>query len=167
MARSPCLRSNQMWTPDPAKIITAAAKAEAKAAEEKAAAKATVKAAIDTAAASILDAYPLAERMGWDAKAAEASAVLSAGESATLDMAPLLVAECAAEMGVALDEDRLVQLIAKASAVAAKATAWGELMATLSGIRGKAYAAIDAAEDGTATQAAVTAAIAEIAAAAS
>lgn len=66
-------------------------------------ARSAVIAAIDRATAAILDAYPRAERLGWDAKANEARAVLDGGESATLELAPLLVAECAAEHGEADD----------------------------------------------------------------
>ncbi len=130
-------------------------------------AKAVVVAAIDQATADIIQAYPTVERLGWDAKAAEAIAVLAAGEGATLAIAPLLTAECIAEYGAADDATRLTQLGAKAQTVLDKAAAWGQLMATLSGLRGKAFAAIDAAgNDAEALQAAVDAASAEIAAAA-
>src|SRR5690606_5843645 len=101
-----------------------------------------VMAAIEAAQAPILDAYPVGERLGWDAKAQEAAAVLGAGEAATLDMAPLLTAEVARLEGEADDTTRLTQLIAFCAVVAAKAEAWGALMAALSGIRGKAFAAV-------------------------
>lgn len=131
------------------------------------AARQSVLTAIDTATASIINACPTAERLGWDAKAAEAAAVLAAGAGAMLAMAPLLTAECSAEYGAADDATRLAQLTAKAQTVLDKAAAWGQLMATLSGLRGKAFAAIDAAgNDAEALQAAVDAAKAEIAAAA-
>jgi hypothetical protein len=116
----------------------------AKAAE---AAKARIVAAINEATTTIINAYPAAERLGWDAKAAEASAVLAAGAGATLAMAPLLSAECAAEYGEADDATRLNQLIAKAQTVRDKAVAWGQLMAILSGIRQRAFAAVDQARD--------------------
>lgn len=131
-------------------------------------AKAMIITSIDAATASIINAYPTSERLGWDAKAAEAAAVLAAGAGATLAMAPLLTAECAAEYGAADDATRLTQLAAKAQTVLEKAAAWGQLMATLSGLRGKAFAAIDAAgNDAEALQAAVDTASAEIVAAAS
>lgn len=130
-------------------------------------AKGQIITSIDGATASIIDAYPVAERLGWDAKAAEAAAVLAAGAGATLAMAPLLTAECVAEYGAADDATRLTQLATKAQTVLDKAAAWGQLMATLSGLRGKAFVAIDAAgNDAEALQAAVDAASAEIAAAA-
>lgn len=109
-------------------------------------AKALLVAAIDSYTLGILGAYPQAERLGWDAKAAEAQAVLTASPL-ELDMAPLLTAECAAQFGPASDEDRQVQLVFKAQSVAEKASAWGALMATLSGLRARVSLAIDAAKD--------------------
>lgn len=133
--------------------------------EQRAAARASIVAAIDSATAAILGAYPQAERLGWDAKASEAQLALTAGEAATLELAPLLVAECIAEHGPADEVTRLAQLIDKAATVAAKATAWGELMASLSGIRGRAFITIADANDAAAVQAALDAAVADIAAA--
>ncbi len=128
-------------------------------------ARTTIIGAIDAVTAAILGAYPQAERLGWDAKASEAQLVLTAGEAATLELAPLLVAECIAEHGAADEVTRLAQLIVKAATVAAKATAWGELMASLSGIRGRAFTAIAGAGDAAAVQAALDAAVADIGAA--
>jgi hypothetical protein len=133
--------------------------------EQRAAARASIVAAIDNATAAILGAYPQAERLGWDNKASEAQLVLAAGEDATLELAPLLVAECVAEHGPADEVTRLAQLIVKAATVAAKATAWGELMAGLSGIRGRAFTTIAGASDAAAVQAALDAAVADIGAA--
>jgi hypothetical protein len=117
---------------------------------------------LNEATATILDVYPPAERMGWDAKAAEAKAVLAAGNTATLDMAPLLTIECAVEHGPAEPAERLTQLKDRASTVDAKATAWGHLMATLSGIRGRALRDIAAANTDDQRQAALEAARAAI-----
>lgn len=150
-----------MWTPEPSQIITASDKL----AENRGCARSAVLTAIDNATSAILGAYPQAERLGWDAKASEASDVLSDGSPTSLSLAPLLVAECVAEYGPADEATRLDQLIAKANVVSAKAAAWGELMASLSGIRGRAFTAIADASDTAAVQAALDAAVADIAAA--
>jgi hypothetical protein len=147
-----------MWTPEPSQIITVADKL----ADVRECARRDVLTAIDTATSAILGAYPQAERLGWDAKASEAQLVLTAGDAASLELAPLLVAECIAEHGPADEATRLAQIVAKAATVAAKATAWGELMASLSGIRGRAFTAIAGAGDAAAVQAALDAAVADI-----
>lgn len=126
------------------------------------AAKARMVAAINEATTTIINAYPAAERLGWDAKAAEAAAVLAAGAGATLAIAPLLAAECVAEYGAADDATRLTQLATKAQTVLDKAAAWGQLMAKLSGLRGKAFAAIDAAKSVTELDGALQGALDEI-----
>lgn len=128
-------------------------------------AKATIIAAIDAATAALLAPYPVSERMSFDAKAAEARAVLAADpEAFEFSLAPLLGAECGTQLGEADDATRRTQIIAKATLVHAKAVAWGALAARHSGLRQRAFAAIDAAEDGDGRQAAMDAALTEVAA---
>lgn len=123
-------------------------------------AKAHLLAAIDKVTAPILAAYPAAEPLSWLAKEAEATAILS-GNDRTL--APLLVAECAAEQMIESDAVNDEQMNAKAMSVLGKATTWRAIVSRLSGLRQRAVGAIDAAENPASVQAALDIALAELA----
>ncbi|HEV7278381.1 MAG TPA: hypothetical protein VGN80_19040 [Devosiaceae bacterium] len=144
---------------DQSKLVTA----EDKAAMLRDGAKASIVAAIDAATTALLAPYPRAERMSFDAKAAEAQAALATDpEAMELATVPLLTVECAAEHGGANTSTRRGQVVAKAIAVNAKAAAWGALAAGFSGVRQRAFAALDAAEGRDDVQAALDTALAEV-----
>lgn len=116
---------------------------------------------ISDATAPILDAYPQAEQLSWNAKEAEAAAFMSAEAPAPTDY-PLLRGECAAEAGIAAGDVTLEQLATKAEAVLWMASQFRALISALSGLRKRTEAAIDAAGDDAGRRAAVEAARAAI-----
>lgn len=104
-------------------------------------ARAQLRELLDGATASILAAYPEAERLAWDAKETEAAAFM-----ADLDPVPqsypLLRGEVAAERGLEASAVTLDQLATKAEAVLWRASQWRSLVSRLSGVRKRATAAI-------------------------
>lgn len=126
---------------------------------------------LDAATAPILDAYPPAEQLSWDAKEIEAAAFTTAaaaaavGENAPAPLPadyPMLRGEVAAEQAIAVGDVTLEQLADKVEAVLWMASQWRALISALSGIRKRYITAIDAAEDAAARRAAIEAAQAEI-----
>jgi len=124
-------------------------------------AKAELKAMIEAATAPILDAYPRAERLSWDAKEADAAAFMAAEDPEPWQF-DLLRSEIAAEMAIVVGDVTLEQLTAKAEAVLWMASQFRALVSFLSGLRKRTEAAIDAAEDDAGRRAAVEAARAAI-----
>ena len=120
-------------------------------------AKAQLRAMIEAATAPILDAYPTAEQLSWDAKETEATAFMAAPEP-EIAMCPLLVGEISAELGIAAVAVSLEQLAAKAEAVLWMASQFRALVSFLSGLRKRTETAIDAASDASGRRAAVDAA---------
>lgn len=102
-----------------------------------------------------LAAYPQAEVQSWDLQKSEAEAVMSAGESATLDLAPFLAAVCAYHLGEATDAERLTQLKQKAAIVQQNATAWALIAQFVNGVRARTQDAIEAASEPTEVNAAL------------
>jgi len=125
------------------------------------AAKAELMAMIEAATAPILDAYPRAERLSWDAKEAEAAGFMNAELPVVSDY-PLLRGECAAEETIAAGDVTLPMLADKAEAVLWMASQWRDLISFLSGLRKRTEAAIDLAEEDAGRRAAVEAARAAI-----
>lgn len=125
------------------------------------AAKVQLLAMIDAATRPILDAYPPAERLSWDAKEIAAAAFMVAAEPVLADYG-LLRGEVAAELAIAAGDVTLEQLATKAEAVLWMASQWRALVSTLSGLRKRYEAAIDAAEDDAGRRAVIEAAQATI-----
>ena len=113
---------------------------------------------LDRATRPILDAYPDAERLSWDAKEAEAATVLAAAEPMPA-LAPLLAGELAAQFGQAPTAG---QLTGRATTVIAKAAAWRTLISAVSGLRQRFETELEAAPDDNARRAVLTAAEAAI-----
>lgn len=125
-------------------------------------AKALLVTMLDKATRPILDAYPPAERLAWDAKEAEAVAFIAALEPAPADY-PLLRGEVAAELAIAAGAVTIEQLAAKVEAVLWMASQWRALVSTLSGLRARTMVDIEAAEDDAGRRAVLDAAGAELA----
>ncbi|MBU2533334.1 MAG: hypothetical protein KKB37_11375 [Alphaproteobacteria bacterium] len=107
--------------------------------------------------------WPEGEVQSWTIQRTEALAVLAAGASATLDMAPFLTKVCVAQFGDATDAERLVQLQEKAAIVKGYADAWENMEAYLNGLRARTQDAIGEASDPIEITAIVNAAKAEAA----
>lgn len=101
---------------------------------------------LDSVTRPVLDAYPLAERLSWDAKEAEAKAAQWAGDPVQDDY-PLLRGEIAAERGGAADDITSPDILDKAASVLAKAESWRSLVSAISGLRQRTAMRLDAAED--------------------
>jgi hypothetical protein len=134
-------------------------------------AKEQLKALLEAATAPILDAYPPAEQLSWDAKEIEAAAFTTAAAAAAVDGTaptplpadyPMLRGEVAAEMMIAAVDVTIEQLADKVEAVLWMASQWRALISALSGIRKRAETAIEVAEDRAGRRAAVEAAEAAI-----
>lgn len=119
---------------------------------------------IDKATRPILDAYPPAERLSWDAKEQEAKAVLAVAEPEPADY-PLLSGELSAELSIAVGDVSSADIAIKAASVMAKAAAWRATSSALAGIRRRGEAAIAAATDDAGRRAAVKTARAGVTAA--
>lgn len=126
-------------------------------------ARAELRTMIEAVTAPILDAYPRAEQLSWDAKETEAAGFMAAAEP-EIATCPLLVGEISAELGIAAGAVSLEQIAAKAEAVLWMASQFRALVSTLSGIRKRAELAITTAADASARRAAVDQARASIAA---
>lgn len=137
-----------MWKLDPAAVITA----EQKEAQALTDAKSQLRSMLDEATRPILDAYPAAERLSWDAKEEEARTVLDGGNA---EGASLLAGELAAQTGKA---PTAKQLATRAGVVIEKADEWRRLVGTIAGLRQKFEAALDAAKDEDARRAVLAAA---------
>jgi hypothetical protein len=124
-------------------------------------AKAQLRELIDAATSPILDAYPRAEQLSWDAKETEAAAFMAAEDPVPADYA-LLRGEVSAELLIPAGDVTLEQLGTKAEAVLWMASQWRALVSLLSGLRKRTEAQIDAAEDAAGRRAAVDAARATI-----
>lgn len=95
--------------------------------------------------ASIVQSYPMAEVQSWTIQRNEAIAVIAAGSSATLSMAPFLQMVCEAHYGSASGSTRLAQVKTKAAEVKANADLWAGLAAYVNGLRARTRDAINAA----------------------
>lgn len=124
-------------------------------------AKVALMALIEAATAPILDAYPRAEQLSWDAKETEAMDFIAA-EAPVLSDYALLRSECAAELAIAAGDVTIEQLASKVEAVLWMASQWRALVSFLSGLRKRAETAIEVAEDRAGRRAAVEAAEAAI-----
>ena len=102
-----------------------------------------------------LAAYPQAEVQSWTLQKAEADAVMAAGSSATLAMAPYLTAVCVHHFGDATNAVRLTQLKAKAAIVQQNAIAWAAISQFVNGVRARTQDAIEAASEPTEVNAAL------------
>lgn len=130
-----------------------------------AAAKAVLIAMLDQATRPILDAYPPAERLSWDAKEAEAAAFMAEVDPELQGYEyGLLRGEVAAELGITPVDVTVQQLGAKAEAVLWMAGQWRDLISALSGLRKRYEDDIYSAEDDAGRRAAVEAARVAIAA---
>ncbi len=118
-------------------------------ADAKQTARQKMKELMDEAVAPIRDRYTATERDTWDRQAAEAAALIADSNTA----APLI-----RSIAVGLGKDPM----AYAQAVLAKVDAFVALGATVVSARQQADAAIDAATDQTAINAAVDAALAQV-----
>lgn len=94
-----------------------------------------------------INMWPQAEVQTWPFQNAEASAVVAAGEAATLEMAPFLSMVCAAQFGEATDIERLQQVKDKAVIVNGYAQQWLGMAAYINGLRARVQDAIGAATD--------------------
>lgn len=130
-----------------------------------------LKALLAAATAPILDAYPPAEQLSWDAKEIEAAAFTTAAAAAAVDENapaplpadyPMLRGEVAAELAIAAGDVTLEQLADKVEAVLWMASQWRALISALSGIRKRYLTTIDTAEDAAGRRAAIDAAATEI-----
>ena len=111
-----------------------------------------------------LAAYPQAEVHSWPYQKAEAAAIIAAGPSATLAMAPFLAGVCAHHFGAATNAARLSQVKAKAVVVNSNAENWTAICQFVNGLRAKTQDAIEAATEPTEVNAALNSAYAAAAA---
>ncbi len=118
---------------------------------------------IEGATQPILNAYPAAERLSWDAKEAEAKAFMEAAEPVLWHYA-MLRDEVASELAIDAGDVTAQQLAGKAEAVLWMAAQWRALISALSGIRKRVETDIYSATDDAARRAVVEAARAAISA---
>ena len=91
---------------------------------------------LNAAGSVLLTAYPQGEVETWPIQKAEAEALLAAPEPA-FNLAPFLTAVCAAQFGEATDEERLDQLIEKATIVKGHSDRWLAFAAFANGLRAR------------------------------
>lgn len=107
----------------------------------------TLIAHLNSLTANALNTYPQAEMATWPYQVPEAQAVITAGESATVEMAPLLNMVCEAHHGAADPGDRLAQIKAKAAKVLELSGAFLPMAAYVNGLRARAQEQIFAATE--------------------
>lgn len=91
---------------------------------------------LNAAGSVLLTAYPQGEVTTWPIQKEEAETLLAA-ETPSLDLAPFLTAVCVAQFGEAADQERLDQLIEKATVVKGHSERWLAFAAFANGLRAR------------------------------
>lgn len=138
-------------TPEEQAALEAEAMANAMLADAKLTARERFVSHLNGVGSSIVANYPMAEVQSWTIQKAEAERLLALA-SPTLAQAaaaaPFLMEVTVIHYGdVATDDERLTQLLTKASEVKANADAWANLSAFVNGLRARTTDRIEAAAD--------------------
>lgn len=94
-----------------------------------------------------MNTLPQCENRSWTRQYAEACAITEAGDSASLSLAPLLVAIAEIEFGEADESTRLAQVKIRSAKILLDDAAWMKITALIIGVRSRVQRAMDEAND--------------------